>query len=334
MAANGAMVSPSTFEYLRDWFAQQLADPVTLTGEQRQAVLNLELAVRPRPVLQREPSLGETNWVGLLMEYRMAQLKSPNSVTGIDFREEYSLDKPGSDNRPWFCQVSVAECGEPFPGFAGGLYPDGTQPGFARKKDAKQYAAKCAVEFLRANGLMPADGAKFPKTQAPPQQKQPQQQQQSSARGPADSLRETISSIGTKRPATSGSGNGTPPQPSRSSPSPFDPTRPSAAHEVAELCAVLGLPTPAYQVTQTTPGSGFWNGFADFGDRSAEVPFETTGPARVGRVENVLGRKAAREMIAEQLLACLRSLRAQRLEGNRRFLAGEPPQPLDGEDAS
>lgn len=50
--------------------------------------------------------------------------------------------------------MRIDEHSEPFPGPDGGLFPDGTLPSFARKKDAKKYAAKCAVEWLGVNGYM------------------------------------------------------------------------------------------------------------------------------------------------------------------------------------
>ncbi len=48
-------------------------------------------------------------------------------------------------------------------------------PSFGRKKDAKQYAAKCCVEWLMKGGYMPADGVnvEFPKSKSKKARAQP-----------------------------------------------------------------------------------------------------------------------------------------------------------------
>jgi len=87
-----------------------------------------------------EDGLGlEKNWVGLLMEYRAAHPAS----TRVIFNEV-------SVGMRFICTVVISESQTPL--------GDGTVS-FARKKDAKQQAAKKTIEWLIANNHMPADGS-------------------------------------------------------------------------------------------------------------------------------------------------------------------------------
>lgn len=100
----------------------------------------------PKPEDGLEPG---KNWIGLLMEYRAAH----PSATGVIFSEL-------SVGMRFTCTVTITESPTPF--------SDSTVT-FARKKDAKQHAAKKTIEWLIANNHMPANSSvSFPKPVAVP----------------------------------------------------------------------------------------------------------------------------------------------------------------------
>ncbi|KAI1338033.1 hypothetical protein F5Y15DRAFT_388744 [Xylariaceae sp. FL0016] len=295
-------IPATTYQHLQEWITQQLTAPSLLTLEQREAVIRLERTLRPANSMKAEPVVGDTNWVGILQEFRAAQQQRPNSITGIHFIEG-SVDPVW--NR-WLSTVTVAEHDSPFPGPAGGLYPDGEQPGFARKKDAKQYAAKCAVEWLRKNGHMPQNGTKFPAGHKMQSVKATSQEQPGKDAVKADPVSPT-----TTLPAP------TPASPAHFSPSPFDDTKPSATHEADQLAKALGLPTPAYKIVPSD--NGFWRGCVDYGAHTSTLPFVADLPIAV---DIVISKKLAKEKLAMQLCVLLRKEKHERDERNQRFMEG------------
>ncbi|KAK3333421.1 hypothetical protein B0T19DRAFT_399106 [Cercophora scortea] len=183
VAANGNSLPPAgsslsvadqldDFEDLKAWIAQReaAAQPPPLTEAQRRALADLKAAIATP-----EPEAGEKDWVSLVFRYRDAHQLTGDTVS---FPES-----PGPGGK-WLCHciLSSAMWSEPktFPGPERGLKVIdrvGTlgSPGFARKKDAKQYAAKCCIEWLMSNSYMPSDGEnvtfvkmKQPRPSAPP----------------------------------------------------------------------------------------------------------------------------------------------------------------------
>jgi hypothetical protein len=211
-----------------------------------------------------------------------------------------------------------------FPGVGGGLHTDGSQPSFARKKDAKKYAAKCAVEWLRAKGFMPQEGGvRFPKAtiaQPPPSPSQTRQLGASGSSPPVrngrgggrEGGRQAAPFGQTTHPSTTSTTTSITPT------SPFDDTEPAATRQVSQLCDSLGLSPPAYRLQAVESGGQFWSGHADFGVHSVTLPFDA---ARLVRVKNVFGKRTAREMIAEDLLTHLREEKRTREIGDHAFLA-------------
>ncbi|KAI8635060.1 hypothetical protein F5Y19DRAFT_411398 [Xylariaceae sp. FL1651] len=307
MAASSATISPATYDLIQGWAVQQRQTPAPLTEKLRDAVINLELALMTELAPRPEPEIGDSNWVGLLLEYRAAHPQTPNGIRGVTFTEG-SEDPTGRGPLRWLCHVTIDEHPEgPFPGAAGGQHDDGSQPKFMRKKDAKQYAAKCAVEWLRATGRMPQEGGvKFPKAATTvPQQQQKQQQSRQSVKSPSPFIKQETPSP--------------PPHAIVIPSSPFDETQPSAIHEVDQLCKALFLPSPSYKIEPAGGAGGeFWNGRAEFGTDRELLPFSVED---LVRVENVLGKKAAKEMVAEDLRKHLRAEKARRAEADRIFLA-------------
>ncbi|KAI0871193.1 hypothetical protein GGS24DRAFT_70888 [Hypoxylon argillaceum] len=310
MADPGVNVSPATYDLIKTWIGQQQQAPAPLTDKLRSALVDLERALQADSVSLVEPEMGDQNWVGMLQEYRAAY---PFNGSELNFVET-SFDPTGRGPLRWKCQATISEVpGTEFP------RADANQPAFARKKDAKKYAAKCAIEALRAKGFMPQNGVRFPKGVLTPhqqlqRQKQLQQHQQTQ---PAAQKARAGSAL------TAGKGPALPQAKPISSPpaaavphSPFDASQPSATHRVAELCKELGYPAPTYQLA--AGDDGFFNGWADFGDYTDLLPPEIAG---LSRVTNVISKKAAKEMVAEGLLAPLRAHKAQRDAQNRAFLA-------------
>lgn len=135
-----------------------------------------------------------------------------------------------------------------------------TTIGFIKKKDAKQYAAKKAVEWLIENRYMPADGSvSFPK-QVPT----------SPTLSNSTSLKNTF------------------------------------AQQVPILCVKLGFSPPTYVLEPREGATAMYNGYAHFaGDPRVY--------GRVGEFHNVFGKKNAKEVCAEGVLAFLRGVERDRM---------------------
>lgn len=245
------------------------------------------------------------------LEYRVAYpMNGSQEVLFI----ENSIDPTGRGTMRWKCQVSVAEAqGASFPPV------DVNQPTFARKKDAKKYAAKCAVEWLRKEGFMPQSGAKFPKGMVTPHQqrlRQTQQQQQQPQPAQSKKQRPQAPSTPSSRSQPISSPVATTDNTAATPRSPFDVSQQSAVYQVSELCRDLGYPPPAYKMNGD--GSGFFNGSADFGDHRDLLPFDA---AAASPVRGGLGLKATKEMVAENLLVPLRAEKRKRDAENEAFMA-------------
>ncbi|XDG00705.1 hypothetical protein ABKA04_000320 [Annulohypoxylon sp. FPYF3050] len=310
------MVSSKTYQAIQNWIGRQQEyerkhlEPAPLTDAQRKLLDKLELALPSETPLLAEPEVGEVNWVGLLQEYQAARQLVPSGTPVSNFIEEQG---PIICNEiKWYCRVKIDENVNPFPGPEGGSV-DGKQPYFGRKKDAKKYAAKCAYEWLKVNGYLyrsEADAAKFPPTPPAPQATQQQAT--------------PLSSPAKKKPKLLQSSPKSPPgatvktEPNTASPLPvsaFNSDEVSAVVEIDRLCARLGLANSIrYIVQESTEFTGFYNGHADLGILAARFPIGA------GRVKNVIGRKAAKEKIAEELLAHMRKLGADHDVADKQFL--------------
>jgi len=204
-------------------------------------------------------------------------------------------DQPNPTNKvQWLVTCNFSESAHPdpipFPGPGTGFVPltgagsdpDSTgPPSFPSKRDAKQYAARCCAQWLRAQSRMPATGeTAFFTTTRPPA-----------------SLPGAASSPGSGS-GSSGDGNG----------GGGDDDDPSTARRrVAELCHRLRMPPPKYELRPASEGAvGYWSGGASFGTSAPMIP------DHVGRVENIYGKKMAQGQIAEQLLVYLLKMEDER----------------------
>ncbi|KAI1457689.1 hypothetical protein F4805DRAFT_170295 [Annulohypoxylon moriforme] len=319
------MVSSKTYQKIQNWIGRQQeyeanhSEPAPLTDAQRKLLEKLEASLPLETPPTPEPELGDPNWIGILLEYRAARQRVPLGVPGGVFMEEQGPTIGGE--LKWYCRVKIDENPEPFPGPNGGLV-NGNQPYFGRKKDAKKYAAKCAVEWLKANGYMyrsetdAAKSAQAPQATQPPQASHapPTPKKQVTPQSTPVKKKPKLSSPSPENPA----GTTTKYEPDGGQPlptSPFNSDEVSAVVEVNQLCNRLGmLGHLQYKITESSE-AGFYNGYAELGMLSSKFPIGA------GRVEKVLGRKAAKEQIAEELLVYLRKLAAEHDEADQRFLA-------------
>ncbi|KAK4237410.1 hypothetical protein C8A03DRAFT_34657 [Achaetomium macrosporum] len=307
MASNVAAASPSLLDEpvdyrdLKEWIAQQEIHPKPLTPLQQRAIADLKRSL--------EPDIGDRDWVSLLNLFKQA------SGAASEFKEDLA------DNGGWAYQCTLKLNAEAeqmvFPNLDAGFVPGETgtpcAPGFARKKDAKQYAAKCCIEWLMANGHMPSDGKSvtFPKSKAKPAAKAVAalKKQAASANGNTNGTTTTTTSttkVTPKKRPHSPSQDTTP----TNTTNPIDITDEDilATQRVTHLCQQLGITPPQYRITPSTSttsttsdssGAAYFDGYPDFGADSVKVP------DGLGRVASVYGKKNARERIAEEVLAWL-----------------------------
>ncbi|KAK8050555.1 hypothetical protein PG994_012285 [Apiospora phragmitis] len=127
-----------------------LGQPPTMTVAQCKAFRELHQLIKPQPPPVTEPEMGRQDWIGLLNSYR--QLKP--DVRRTQFNDE-AVEDPRRPLR-WRCYCLIAEHPQAFPCAARGVdAATGLAPSFAKKQTAKHYAARCAVEWLVQQGLMP-----------------------------------------------------------------------------------------------------------------------------------------------------------------------------------
>jgi hypothetical protein len=117
------------------------------------------------------------------------------------------------------CAAVVAESPQAF----------GDEVSFTRKKDAKQYACKKAIDWLIKNNFMPADGVKFPKPK------------------PANPVPAAKPRLG-KGPTGS----------------PLTSTSTAFASQIPALCNLLGFTPPTYVITRVSENAPLYSGYAHF----------------------------------------------------------------------
>ena len=99
-------------------------------------------------------------------------------------------------------------------------------------------------------------------------------------------------------------------------PKPPPPTKPNAVvdgqlpyiTQVPLLCRRLGFSTPTYKITPVVPKGPVCDGYAEFPDEPS-----VDGP--VGKVENVYGKKSAKEAVARLVVLYLKDIERQRMGG-------------------
>ncbi|KAI0114939.1 hypothetical protein F4814DRAFT_417606 [Daldinia grandis] len=299
------MALSETYQTIQSWITRQLeyeathGSPAPLTDTQRKLLEKLQVALPPTTPPQPEPELGDANWIGILLEYRAARQRVPTNSPGGDFKEHPGPIVYGVQQ--WHCQVYIDEHPEPFPGPDGGLFPDGTLPSFVRKKDAKKYAAKCAIEWLGVNRYMTrldVNGVKCPPVpeRGTPQPSPARKKQKVTPSSPRDPGASTPSPLSNKDPES---------LLPKGIASTFNGDEVSAIFEAERLCSRLGFSGfPRYKISEGKM-AGFYSGLPDLETLALKLPPGT------GHVKDIYGRKAVKEKIAEELLEPLRKLAAR-----------------------
>ncbi|KAJ9155100.1 hypothetical protein NKR23_g2348 [Pleurostoma richardsiae] len=267
---NGAplSVAPGQFDALKKWIAKQEAyeaatsQPAPLTDGQRKAMASL---IRTRP----EPAMGDDSWMQLLNRYRQAH---PDDMGVIWTDGEFVSDEYEGG---WTvgCRITEAPAGVTFP-----EQDEGGPLLFARKKDAKHYAAQCAVRWLMAQKLMPDNGRDVKFKDVPPS-------------GDVDPLDDRF----------------------------------LARQRVPVVCHQLGFPAPRYQAVSDLEQPGLFDAYADFFSDS-----RINGS--MFRVTGVRGENAAKEKVAELVLAHMLKLEEARKKEAAEIMGYEPQvkaEPVD-----
>jgi hypothetical protein len=193
---------------------------------------------------------------------------------GLVFAESPSANDPVRHT----CKLTIAESAKPF---------GGDDMSFSNKKSAKQYAAKCAIDWLIQSNHMPSDGTlKFPKLKQVAHQLPPKPGSVASYPSPSTSVSTSTDTPAAKSPAKT-------------------PAK-SWASQVPELCLRLGLKNPSYEITKYSDSVAFYRGYAHFENE----PLIEEG--EIGMVDNVYGQKTAKEMIAEEVVKFLKDIERQR----------------------
>lgn len=263
-----------------------------------------------------------------LIGYRAANPDTKGVLFAEELAGEYAPHQ--QHQKRWLCHVSISETPSSFPGEAGGLDPTtGTTPSFARKKDAKRYAARCAISWLRAQGRMPAEGEEVRFSRARPIQSQQVKLKSKDSSSSSSTPGSDKSITTTAAPPTKKQKISSPSPPPAASPSPFDKTSPSSASQVAQLCSRLGIPPPAYRLEPDESGSEFWGGHAEFAGPDAYLF------ADVGRVSGVFGgARFAKERVAEGVLEVLGRIMGERVRNRDAVLGGAVVEERDEEGES
>ncbi|KAL0931811.1 uncharacterized protein CTRU02_212764 [Colletotrichum truncatum] len=154
--SNGNVSQSVDWPALKAWIAQKEAyeaqhgRPAPLTDVEASAIAVL-LQPAPRP----EPVIGKENWIGVLNHF--LQVREKKVTFSDEARQIPRLGK--APELRWACFAKFDSTGDTFPRAGNGIDEGASlSPDFTRKQDAKQFAAKCACEWLMENGLMRRNG--------------------------------------------------------------------------------------------------------------------------------------------------------------------------------
>ncbi|KAK4639535.1 rRNA-processing protein efg1 [Podospora bellae-mahoneyi] len=306
------------YQSLALFVEQQMKDPKPITPLQRRALTDLTSSLK-----DEEPDTGGHDWISLLQRYIDAhKARTENSII---YKDEAISAAPSTK---WNCILIFSRSigSQPL------VFPQPeklVQNGFAKKKDAKKYAAKCCVEWLMAEEMMPKDGKSvtFPhasnKMMASTSKIYSPLSSQPSSPNPHAAAQGGHSSSATTTPTQSSpSKPPPPPKPTDSTTSLLDPpggapldpppddeendTAPGElpSKRVAALCEKLGFRPPRYVLIARAGQDAVFDGHADMGPDSWIIP-DGVGEKGFGRVEGVYGRKFAKDMVAQNILGIL-----------------------------
>ncbi|KAG5922786.1 hypothetical protein E4U42_005264 [Claviceps africana] len=277
------------WDRLLTWVQQQMASemqtgrPVALSRLQLEAVSHLV-------PFNEEPDVNDKDYVSLLLQSTQSRRLSAPVFANP---EPVSMPVDGHFEPRWQCVCTIKSVGK-FPRLGYGMSATQPAPWFQSKKNAKQFAAKQALEFL----AQPLEFQAQPPASVPDKRPLPSSPQNRSSRPKWDSA------------------------PTPSDPSPADPlatsptpspllahtdlspettttslaTKPSVYERVAVLVTRLGIDSPTYRIEPDPAGGDLFCGQPVF-KNGGRIPHD------LGFVSGVAGRAEAKRRIAEQVLA-------------------------------
>ncbi|KAK4175223.1 hypothetical protein QBC36DRAFT_190369 [Triangularia setosa] len=337
------------YQSLASFVEQQLNDPKPITPLQRRLLTDLTSSLK-----DEEPDTSGHDWVSLLQStspFHPSSQFITNTLTGytdahkvqagttIEYKDEAVSAATATPNPKWTCTLTFIQSTHQAPQ----LFPLAHQRvpgGFAKKKDAKKYAAKCCVEWLMAENLMPKDGIKvtfqhstkammssstkiYGSPPQPPQSPAPVNPYLVARLGqhPSSSTTTPTQSPPSKPPAPTNPTDSTLSLQDNSGGAPLDPppdedfnsNEPGGGEtpskRVAALCEKLGFRLPRYVYT-SREGCVF-DGYADMGSDSWIIP-DGVPEKSFGKVERVYSKKFTKEMVAQNILWVLEGIERQR----------------------
>ncbi|KAF3356617.1 hypothetical protein VDGD_06500 [Verticillium dahliae] len=312
-----------------------------LTNAERAAICTLV----PPPQASPEEATDDINWVSTLLHY----VQVHHHTSDIKFTDEpVHLPNPvgkGTDLK-WRCFTELPNGEGPFPRHGYGAAADGAGPVFARKQDAKQFAARSVCEYLMSNNRMdmsqavskmivpskrkPTAAAAAPSPTAaspartettPPTKRQgfqagdvPRQNLPPTSAIPGLSVAPFSSDAIQPRSVFQANINPPPSIPAPGDSVPRSEPQPVTG-QVAELARLLKLPQPRYDCIADAGNGNTWSVRVDFGDH--HLP-----PVGLGAFSGVLTKKAAKEKSAEAVLEWMLGVKENREQIAKEFLEG------------
>ncbi|KAM4054711.1 hypothetical protein HRG_005534 [Hirsutella rhossiliensis] len=288
---------------LRAWIDQQEDYERTHSRPAPLAQIKLEAISMLIPFGDDEPEVGDRDYVSLLLHETQTRRLSPPVFTD---GEPALVPVDGHLQPKWSFVCSIAECGS-FPRERHGIDAGQQPPAFQGKKNAKRYAAKCALQYLQqavVKGAVPAA--------TPPTKERAAAATQSPALSPSPA-RGVAAGGGGGGAAAADRSPRLQPQPSSGVPgcsecgssNPDNGDEASVFRHVSDLATSLNLSSPRYEVVPDSEMPGFFRGCPVFS------PADMV-PRDLGLVSGVLGKKQARLQVAEKVLEWLEAERRKR----------------------
>ncbi|KAK4185342.1 hypothetical protein QBC35DRAFT_524966 [Podospora australis] len=339
---DGADDSPIDLSTLKTWIQQHEANPKPLTPAQRRYLTDFIGSLKVE-----EPDLGDRDWISLLQRFRDAH--RADKGTDIHYTDEPVPTNSNNQTPKFTCTVTLtltkASKALVFPNPEAGYVGGGSSlPAYSRKKDAKRYAARCCVEWLMREQLMPSDGqaVAFPSsslqaatvnrrlagvlwqtTMAQPSNNRSLLSAQAQVVSPSidnSLLAAQAQSASASQVSLNGdapleydadvqitdNGNNTTDSASAAVTAISKEQNVAASKQVLVLCKKLGLVAPQYVLTSVDSARDRWNAKVNFGPDACRLP------DGLGQVKQVYSKRFAKEAVAEQVLVFLQGVLRKR----------------------
>ncbi|KAG5941379.1 hypothetical protein E4U60_007914 [Claviceps pazoutovae] len=304
MAATQQLCVP--WRKLLDWVQQQIdteaetGQPIALTRLQLEAVSHLI-------PFNEEPNVSDKDYVSLLLQSTQSRRLGPPTFTNP---EPVSMPIDGHFEPRWQCFCDIRSVGK-FPRLGYGMSTTQPAPWFQSKKNAKQFAAKQALDFLSLtpstvhSGPSLLDKRPWPTT---PHEKVSRPKWEPAPMGslapPSSSLAPMPSAMPSSVPSLTTSAPSIPlPPPTTSTLSAPDANSASSKNQtvfeqVAALAGRMGIDSPSYKIEPDPAGGDTFCGRPIFRN-GGRVPLE------LGMVKGAESPSQAKMRVAEEVLTWL-----------------------------